>query len=66
MATARTIIATMPSTNQPISLPTSTDPGYTGPARILPSVPWRRSSNRLTRPIWAEKNRNRIAIDAAK
>ena len=39
-------------------------PGPTGAARIRRSVPWRRSSNRLTSPAWAEKNRNRIAIDA--
>ena len=66
VATTRTVIASMPCTKPPRSLPPSTVHGFTGPARIRPSVPWRRSSNRLTRPICAEKNRNRMAIDAEK
>ena len=52
--------------NAPISLPTRIVPGPTGAARIRRSVPWRRSSNTLSSPDWAEKNRNRIAIEALK
>ena len=55
-----------PIRNEPSSLPSSTDQGGTGPARIRSSVLARRSSNRLTMPTPAEKKRNRIAIEAEK
>ena len=66
VATTSVVIATSPMRNEASVLPTSTVCGRTGPARIRASVPARRSPNRLTMPICAEKNRNRIAIDAAK
>ena len=37
-----------------------------GPASIRASVPWRRSSNRLSIPDWTAKNRNRTAIAEEK
>ena len=66
VAAMSTVIATTPRANEPSDLPARIDPGRTGPARIRARVPVRRSSNRLTTPAWAAKNRNRIDIDAAK
>ena len=66
VATTSSVIAVTPSTNDPNVLPNRIVCGRMGPASIRASVPCRRSSNRLTMPIWAEKNRNRIAIEALK
>ena len=66
VATTRVVSAITLMANAPMSLPTSTVPGPTGPARIRRSVPRRRSSNTLSSPVWAEKNRNRMAIEALK
>ena len=66
VATTSTVMAAAAWRNEPSVFPASTVHGRMGPARMRPRVPRRRSSNRLTSPVWAEKNRNRTAIDAEK